>query len=305
MKVDSMALQFVQRYATTQGGVITASGADGLGVSRDVRHRLIEEGTWRRLTPGVFAVSPDSWLQRAWAGVLIGGPEAVLGGEAALALSGLAPEPQRVPVFIGRRAGCPDDRRWRFVRATRTGSGLPPRTGLPEAIIDVGGQWRPDDLLTLIGSAVSGRQTTPEDLRAELGRRTRQRQRGLISALINEVEGGTTTVLEHHYRRDVELPHGLPPPLRQAKPIGTHRVDNYYEKFRLIIEVDGRATHVGLAAAVDMRRDNDHMAHGISTLRFTWTHVVREPCQTARTVAAALTRAGWTGRPRLCPRCPR
>ena len=261
---------------------------------------------------GLFALTPDSWMQRAWAGTIIGGPQAVLGHEAALQLGGLRHSSPHwtettsdppITVFVGRQAGFPHDERWRFIRSSRGGYGYPPRTSLSEAIVDVAEYWCADDLLTLVGGAITGRAVTSETLLRELEARPRHRQRGLLARIVEDVTEGTTTVLERHYHTDVEVPHGLPLPLRQVSPVGKYRVDNWYDQYHLIVEVDGRATHVGLAASVDMERDNFHMAHGISTLRFTWTHVVHQPCQTARTVAEALTRAGWTGEIHSCPRC--
>jgi len=286
-----------------QEGILTTAQADRLGVRDHTRRRLVNEGSWRRLLPGMYALSPDSWIQRAWAGVLIGGPQASLGLDAALCLTGLTKEPTTIPVYVGRQAGFPHDPRWKFIRACRRQFSWPPRTSIEEAIIDVGEQWEMDKYLTLVGSAVTGRHITTDILRAELARRPRHRQRRLVSDAIDSVATGTTTVLEYHYQHDVEIPHGLPTPLRQVHLFGRYRVDNYYDLYKLIVEVDGKATHVGLAASTDMERDNFHMSYGISTLRFTWSHVVRDPCRTARTVAEALARSGWTGHLHPCPRC--
>ena len=223
--------------------------------------------------------------------------------EAALCLTGLCKEPTVIPVYVGRQAGFPHDDRWRFIRACRRQYSWPPRTSVEEAVIDVGARWEMDKFITLVGAAVTGRYITTDILRAELDNRPRHPQRRLILDVIDSVDTGTTTVLEHHYRHDVEIPHGLPTPLRQAQLFGRYRVDNYYDLYKLIVEVDGKATHVGLAASTDMERDNFHMSHGISTLRFTWSHVVHDPCRTARIVADALTRSGWTGHIHPCPRC--
>jgi len=314
MKTKNKTIEMARRVAASQGGLLTVPQADQLGISDEVRRRLIREGSWRRVVKGLFALTEDSWTQRAWAGAIIGGPQAVLGHETALRLNGAEPcspwtgsrancEPP-ITVFVGRRAGFPHDDRWRFIRSSRDGYGSPARTSLSEAIVDVGEYWRADDLMTLVGGAVTGRMVTAETLLAELDARGRHRQRGLFRGVVNDVSAGTTTVLERYYHTDVEAQHGLPIPLRQAYPAGRYRVDNWYDYYRLIVEVDGRATHVGLAASVDMDRDNFHMAHGISTLRFTWENVVHEPCRTARTIAEALARSGWTGEMHPCPRCP-
>lgn len=303
MKTDQSVLIGAQQVADSQGGVITSAQADNCGVGHNVRHRLVAEGSWRRILRGVYALRPDSWQQRTWAGALIGGPQAVIGHETALRLSGLGPEPGRVTIYVPPQTGFPHDDRWRFIRSSRHGYGTPPRTSIDEAIIDVGADWPADDLLTLIGAAVTGRQTTIDGLRAELAARSRHRQRRLLSSIIEDVAAGTTTVLEKRYRCQVESAHGLPVPQRQVSPTGRYRVDNWYKQYRLIVEVDGRATHLGVAAAVDLERDNLHMAHGISTLRFTWPHVTLTPCQTAQIVAQALTRAGWPGRLHPCRSC--
>ena len=303
MKIDRKYLKTAARVAERQGGVITTRQADRLGISRDVRRRLVDEGSWRRITQGVYALGADSWQQRAWAGILIGGPDAVLGYESALHLWDLGPAPGQLTVFVGRHAGFPNDDRWKFIRGTRQGYGHPPRTSLYQAIIDVGQRWPADELTSLLGAAVTGRKVTTEHLRIELDSRTRHSQRHLMAVLITDVANGTTTVLESRYHQLVEKAHGLPIPRRQVSPVGRYRVDNWYDRFKLIVEVDGRATHTGLAASVDMERDNFHMSYGISTLRFTWSHVVQTPCQTARTVAQALARAGWSGQLRPCRDC--
>jgi very-short-patch-repair endonuclease len=304
VKISQTVVQKAQEYAAPRAGVLTMAQADAIGISRDVRRRLFAEGVWRRVAPGVLAIGADSWLQRCWAGLVIAGPQAVLGQEAVLHLSHLAPACDPIPIFAGRQAGFPRDDRWRFVRSARSGQGAPPCTSLSAAIIDVGARWLPDDYVGLVGRAVTSRQVSPAALTVELRRRQRHPQRQMVADIIEEVAGGTTTALEHHYRHQVELPHGLPIPQRQARPGGRYRVDNWYRLFRLIVEVDGRATHLGVAASVDLERDRYHLSLGLLTLRFTWADVVRTPCRTARTVADALSRHGWTGQLQLCPRCP-
>jgi very-short-patch-repair endonuclease len=304
MKINHVVVERAQAYANRQAGILTVKQAESRGISLAVQRRLVGEGAWRRIAAGVLAVSPDSWLQRAWAGLVIAGPQAVLGQESVLYVRGLALAPAPITIWAGRDAGWPRDDRWRFIRGWRAGQGSPPCTTLPAAIIDAGATWEVDDFVGLVGRAVTGRLTTPASLTVELARRPRHPRRKLVTDIIQEVATGITTALEHQYRHRVEKPHRLPVPERQARPGGRYRVDNWYRLYRLIVEVDGRATHIGVAAAVDLERDNYHMSLGISTLRFTWSDAVRTPCQTARTIATALTRAGWTGHLHPCPLCP-
>ncbi|MCL2785142.1 MAG: endonuclease domain-containing protein [Propionibacteriaceae bacterium] len=305
MTIDVIRLQLAQRVASTQAGVITTVQGDRLGVSKDVRARLVHQAIWRRIVPGYYAVTPDSWMQRAWAGVLIGGPKALLGGEAALHAMGLWKEPQEIVVYVGRTAGFPQDERWRFIRAERHRAkyGLIPHTTLDEAVIDVAQEWSVDALVALVGNVVTSGRTTVTALQDELESRARHRQRRLVTDILADVEDGTTSALEYRYRYGVEKPHRLPRPARQVAPFQKYRVDNWYEAQKLIVEVDGLAYHSGVAASTDMDRDNYHSAQGVQTLRFTWNHIVTNPCQTAHTVATALTARGWQGQIRRCPRC--
>jgi len=92
---------------------------------------------------------------------------------------------------------------------------------------------------------------------------------------------------------------------RQANPTGMARVDGLYEDYGLIVELDGRRYHAGIAATGDAARDNVHLLAGFVTLRFTWQQVTADPCGVARQVAAVLQRAGWNDPMRRCGRCPR
>jgi len=301
---NQRALAVARRTAQRQGGVITSAQADAAGVSARVRERLIKEGHWRRICRGIYAISPDSWLQRAWAGLLIGGPQAVLGHEAALYMLGLGPAPSRIPVFVGPTAGFPKRTKWwRFIRVAREGRGSPPHTEVHQTIIDVGTGMSADEFVSLVGRALSAGLVTVDRLMAELDGRQRVPQRALMADVLNDVGFGVTSALERRYHNGVEAAHGLPAQKGQGRP-GMHKVDKWYEEYGLIVETDGLAFHQGLAASVDMDRDNDHMQMGISTLRFGWGQVVDRPCETARRVADALARGGWKGKMRPCPRCP-
>jgi len=257
----------------------------------------------RRLSRGVFAIGPDSWMQRAWAGVRIGGPQAVLGYEAALCLDGLCEAPVRIPVFVGPTASFPKDAgQWRFIRGSRTGRGSLPHTEVHETIIDVGGFMSADAFVSLVGRALTGGYISLDRLQAELDGRKCVRQRDLMADVLSDVRDGVTSALERRYRNGVELAHGLPAAEGQGWP-GKYRVDRWHKQFGLIVETDGLAFHDGLAATTDMDRDNYHMDLGITTYRFGWGQVVDRPCETARRVAGALARGGWTGQLKPCPRC--
>lgn len=76
--------------AAAQSGVVTLRQANECGLSRHCVARLVEEGHWRRLDRSVLHLNwqEPPWRALAWAGVLVGGPAARIGGEAAAHLHG-------------------------------------------------------------------------------------------------------------------------------------------------------------------------------------------------------------------------
>lgn len=153
------------------------------------------------------------------------------------------------------------------------------------------------------------RLTTPARLLAALGERPRVAHRKLITDLIADLRDGACSVLERGYLHRVERPHGLPRGRRQARSRATGAStdqDVRYERYGVIVELDGRAYHDGPRARDDdARRDLAELATADRlTARVTYGLVFREQCRTAGWIAAILARQGWTGAVQRCPRCP-
>jgi very-short-patch-repair endonuclease len=71
--------------------------------------------------------------------------------------------------------------------------------------------------------------------------------------------------------------------------VGEDEVDFLWRAQKLIVETDGRATHLTPEAfEEDRRRDAVHSMLGLRTLRFTWRQVVYEPRFVAKAIATAL-----------------
>jgi hypothetical protein len=141
-----------------------------------------------------------------------------------------------------------------------------------------------------------------------MGTRKRLRWRDELEEMIAAGAGGAHSVLEFRYDRDVERAHGLPRASRQVpftKPDGRRGFrDRYYEKYGLVVELDGKLAHPAERRGHDRRRDNDAAAGGGTTLRYDWDDVTRRSCATAAQVARSLAKRGWTGRLRPCsPPC--
>jgi very-short-patch-repair endonuclease len=293
----------VVRLAERQGGAITRTQAIEHGLRDDVIGRLVAEGTWRRSARGVYALSGRSWWQDLWTGLLIGGPEAVLGLAAAAHLNGFEDRPETIAIFIGEGANRRGSGPWRFIRGRRLGMGWPHRTSPLQTVLDLARGATPDDLAALVARGVSSGRVCAAALLERIEDTPRVPQRALLLDIVRDVDAGAESALEVRYVRDVERRHRLPRASRQVRLGGRYRTDALYEEYRVIAELDGWAYHRGAAAARDLTRDNTHRLQGYVTLRFTWGHVAGDPCGVARDVAAALAAGGWTGELQPCPRC--
>ena len=80
---------------------------------------------------------------------------------------------------------------------------------------------------------------------------------------------------------------GLPRPEIQAWMPERRRVDFIWRDYGVLVETDGRTTHATLIAfSEDRARDRAHALAGLTTLRYTWAEVERDP----ELVAAELSR---------------
>lgn len=303
--------QAVLDLAAHQDGVVTREQALGLGLTDPVIQRLLRE-YWQSLARGIYLTTnkaPD-WPALAWGGVLAGGDHSRLGASASGWLYGLLPAaPEPIDVLVPQHLHPTPGRHWTFrrerpgVRQLRT-VGSPPRLGVEDTVLDLAAAASEGEVISLVATAIQRRLTTIRRLRSALEGRARHPHRKLLTAALSDVAAGARSVLEARYLHDVERAHGLPIGQRQ-QTIRRQRyeTDVHYEQFLTLVELDGAAYHSGLAAFVDMDRDNVHALLNRLTLRFGWVHVVGDPCRVAAIVARALSDRGWRGVPTRCPRC--
>lgn len=301
----------VVELSQIQGGAISRKQFISCGVSDDVVSRLVRSGQWRRLAQGVYAMTPDSWIQRVWAGLLIGGDRAVVGLRAAAKLWNLPydkgryePEDPPIEIYVEETHHVlPVNDKWRFIRSSRVGHLAPRRTSIAQTIVDMARTMTGDQMASLVGQSVNRHRVTPQEIQSVLKQTQRHPHRTLLSGIVSDTADGVSSALEWQYVQTVERAHGLPRAKRQAKPVSIFTVDNFYEEYGVIVELDSKAYHRGVAASQDLERDRIHERNGYMTLRFTWTDVVDHPCQTAALVASTLSAQGWRGRLTTCPRC--
>jgi hypothetical protein len=299
-----------------QSGIVARGQALGYGLDEDVMKRRLRAGRWRAVHRGVYAtfsgrLSRDAVL---WAAILRAGPGAALSHQTAAELLELTDDRSDVihlTVPPGRHpepiCGAVVHRSGRIGTATHPAQ-LPPRTCVEETTIDLTqSAVRFDDAYDWLCRAVSTRLTTTARLQATLDARLKVRWRTGLKIALAEVGDGVHSVLEGRYVRDVERPHGLPTAVRQARTAQIPRsryVDNLYEAARLVVELDGRVAHGIVHRRTDMRRDNDHAATGIATLRYSWADVTERPCAVAQQVAEVMAHRGAPVTLRPCrPRC--
>ena len=304
----------LRRLAAAQEEVVTREQALAMGLSRHTLARLVAQGQWQRLTPGLFVTHSTTvtWPALAWGGVLLGGDRSRLGGRAAAHAHGLVDEPPDpvevlVPhdVIVRRRPHWVFTRERPASRSPRT-TGSPPRILVADTVLDLCDGSSPRAVEDWVTRAVQRRLTTPQQLLRALAGRGQHSCRSLLTELLMDVEEGAESPLELRYLRHVERPHGLPPGVRQRPSADRPALrDVLYEEYAFIVELDGRRGHEGEGRFRDMRRDNAALLAQLSTVRYGFGDVAGSPCDVAREVAQLLMMRGWPGPFTPCARCSR
>jgi len=315
--LGSVAQRRLLVLLSVQAGIVDRDQALAVGLSRGQISYRLRSGAWQRVYPGVYATftGPASRDARFWAALLFAGDDAVLSHETAAELTSLTDRKSAaisVTVPNARRVAAPRgiviyrqrhrQLKWRFAR------GIPPHTLTEDTVTDlVNASATFDDAVAWVTAAFARRLTSEHMLRQAIAARSRVRWRGQLDDVITLAAGGTHSVLEFRYDRDVERAHGLPRAARQApfiKQDGSRGYrDRYYQHYgRLVIELDGRNYH--LDETRDRTRDNQATAAGGSTLRYTWTDVTSRSCETAAEVHRALRARGYPAPLKPCsPAC--
>lgn len=283
-----------------QHGVVTRGQLLEAGLSGDaIRHRL-DRGRLHRLLPGVYAVGrPGVTTKGRWMGaVLACGSKSLLSHRSAAALCGLIrPRPGPVEVVIPAHLA----KRYQGIRAYRRASSEADRSGEPADLRDHSDllRWRlvddipvtaPAVILVDLASCIPTGQLEaaineadhldlidPEALRGALDALPRRPGARRLRVLLDTTTHAlTTTVLEQRFL-PLAREAGLPTPETQARPRG-HRVDFLWPDLGLVVETDSLRYHrTAFKQAGDKRRDNEHVAAGLVTLRFTHGQVSYEP----------------------------
>lgn len=278
-----------------QHGVIARSQLLELGIgSRSIEHR-IARGRLHPLWRGVYAVGrPEVTQKGRWmAAVLACGPTALLSHRSAAALWGIAPVHAVGPIEVvagvfRRRPGIRVHRRRDLGPEHRREVAGVPATDPVSTLIDLASsapEWRVEraineaDRLDLVDS---------EALRRTVARLGPRPGMACVRKLLG-LDALTDTGLERKFLAIVRAA-GLPSPETQAHVNG-YRVDFYWPQLRLVVETDGWRHHrTSGEQATDRRRDQAHMASGLTTMRFGEDQIRYEPKQVRRALTAVVAR---------------
>jgi very-short-patch-repair endonuclease len=299
---QQVSLQRVFALAAKQHGVVSRAQLLELGMDAEAIKYRVRRGRLHSVHRGVYAVGRPQLTRRGTllAAVLSCGPGAALSHEAAAEVLGIRRQKAgAIDVTVPRaRRGRPGIR---IHRAALPANERTERHGIPvtsvvRTLVDLATGLRRDELEAAVNEADRLDLIDPEHLREALddmaGRRGAARLRGLLDRRSFTL---TESALERRFLAIVRRA-GLPLPLTQQQVNG-FRVDFWWPKGQLVVETDGLRYHRTPAQqARDRRRDQAHVAAGLTPLRFTHAQVAYEPAEVERILRAAATRAP-TARP--------
>jgi hypothetical protein len=306
----------VDGLLSRQAGVITRTQALAAGMTRHAIQARLDSGRWQRLHVGVYAAysglpARESLLWAAVLGVRSGG---VLCHQTAAELHGLRDvgKSRKIHVMVPRGHSITAltgvvIHYSRRVNVARHPALEPPRTRLEETVLDLAeAEATTTGAISWILTACASRRTKPELLLQAMASRPRMRRRKVLLAALGDARIGVESILEHGYLYRVERAHGLPEGARQRRTRagGASRYEDVrYEKYGVIVELDGQAAHPEGERWQDVRRDNVSAMNGWITLRYSYADVMERPCEIADEVARALRAQGYAGGVHRCGPC--
>jgi hypothetical protein len=279
------------------------------GVTEAAVARRTKSGAWQRLHRATYATfsGVPSREARLWAAVLRAGPGAVLSHETAAELHRLIDKPVskiHVTVPAQRNPARRSPIRGVIIHRSRNVASEPlppwqlPRTPIAETMLDLVESAKiTDDAFAWLTRGFGRDLVNAGMLTTALAARKRMRRRPRLLEALTDVADGVMSPIELRYVRDVERAHGLPHARRQARREldgGVRYLDNFYEAFRLCVEIDGRLTHPPEQKWRDADRDSDNLFRDdVQTLRLGLRHVTSGRCAQAAKLARLFIRRGW------------
>lgn len=289
--------------AASQHGVFTAAQAKACGISRRTLDQRADGRQLNRAHPGVYVLagSPDTWRRRTITAVFSLGDRAAASHRTAAELWGMtslrAPAVEvvttrwdrlrRSPIVVHESTDLIDDD---IVHI----DGIPVTTAT-RTVVDLGASTSKSMVAACVDTALRKRLFTIREVDQFVARVARKGRRGVgvIRPIIEERagwDGVTESELEDRFRR-VVTEAGLPMPVSQyvvkdRDGLFVCRADFAYPERRLLIELDSEAFHMDRTTfRSDRSKQNEALALGWRTLRFTWHDLMRRRAEVLRVLA--------------------
>jgi very-short-patch-repair endonuclease len=278
----------VASLAARQHGVVSVRELYSLGLSDRQVRRQVAAGRLLEVHRGVFAVGYHPLTRRGeWIAALLAiGEGAALSHRSAAALWGIWGEGARnvVEVMLPRRHG---RKRRRGIRVHRP-EVLPPGelteheglavTSAARTVLDLATELRGRQLERAADEAVRLGHCLVGDLVA-VAYLTRRPGSGRLRAVLRKHNVGSTATRNDFEEAFLALCRSRQLPQPEVNvPLLDYIVDFLWPEARLVVEVDGRATHGTDRAFQDDRdRDGRLAVAGYLVARFTWWDVTKRP----------------------------
>lgn len=281
LALDRIALDI----AAEQHGVVTRSQLLAAGASAKMIGLRLKRGRLRSMHRGVYLVaSVEPPMARAMAACLACGPESLVSHRSAAELWGLVdPGSPGHPIAVTTTG---PDRRPSGIRVHRSTTldpsertrldGVPITTPL-RTLLDLTLVERSRTVERALATALAQGRTTEARLTGYLqrhaGRPGTSRLRTILSL---GPPARTRSEAEERFLTLVRRA-GMPRPRVNVR-IGPWEVDFHWADARLVVEVDGFASHhSGRAFERDRRRDGYLLSRGLQVMRITWRQIEDEP----------------------------
>jgi very-short-patch-repair endonuclease len=303
VSLHSVPVRRALRAAQKQGGVLSRRQLYALGVTRWEIDGHVRARRWQRIGDQSVHLGNGALSQAGelWAAVFQGGPRACLDGASALIAAGLERyEVARVRVSVPRGARIRRAKRF-DIRQTRRWSaddiitvGLP-RTRPATAAVRAGLWAKTDRQATYVVTlAVQQGIAAADDVGRELLRVRRDRRRGLLHAVVNDLLDGAKSLGEVDVGRELRR-RGLPEPERQVlrrDDRNRYFLDLYWPRWKLVVEVDGMHHAWAENVVGDALRQNALVLDGDTVLRLPLLGLRLEPDAFFVQIEQALRDAG-------------
>ena len=294
-----MRITAMQRQAAVQEARVARSQLREIGWSRDEIDGQLRRRYLTAEHRGVYVVGCPPWTLKGalWSAVLACGPGSVVSHGSAAYLRGyLRCPPSLDHVHVTVTSGAP---------RRRPGIALHHARNLaPSDIEEIDGLLVTSTARTLLDLAASASDSEFEEAFDEAVFRRRARRAEIESILArNPGAKGSRRLRElweaevtgERNRREAEkrmaalIRNAKLPRPRPNAPIGPYTVDFLWPDHRVIVEIDGFATHRKRRSfEADRARDADLGSQGYAVVRFTWRQIVGEPYVVVARLAARL-----------------